>query len=1285
MSYKILHFLRITTILLILTAAGVAQGNTEITKGPFILKWNPFHSQEVNSGRQETILSFEGSLLDQKFGLLPVFNCFVNPPAVGDTITDVVITEPVYLTIGMTKEMNIRDHGLIGNAIQIWNEPVNFTGDISHRIAIMPVRLDTATGSIQVLVSFGLSITFTTGIRTAHASLTPKYATASVLAEGAWYKFSVTTSGIYRIGYEDLKTAGIDPATINPQNIRIFGNGGGMLPESNAKSRVDDLLENSIYVSGEDDGKFDAGDYILFYGESPDTWSYSKTDQLFHHSKNSYSDQTCYFLNFDHGAGKRVGKETSLTDPATSVATTFNDYAFYERDDINLAKSGREWWDQQFFDITTVRNYAFSFPNIDGTKKVTLTGNLAARSTIGSSAFTIYAQGNSLLTLTIPSTSGTFDDDYAKQVTGSGSFFSTNPAIDIRLSYLKSASSSVGYLNYLEVNATRQLIMYGSQMSFRSASVTNQGAITEFVINSNGQNLSFWDVTSIDNIRRLDASKTGNNYIFRVATDDLREFIAFDGSSFASPTFIGKVENQNLHATQSVDYIIVTHPLFMDEANRLAEFHREQSQFSVFVTTPEKIYNEFSSGVQDITAIRDFVRMIYNKAEPGKEPAYLLLFGDASYDYKDRIQNNTNYVPSYASVESFSPVNSFVADDYFGKLKETEGQSANGNMCIGIGRFPVATLAEAKSAVDKVIHYSTNRESVMNDWRNVITFVADDQNEGGNMFIKDSEDLAKDIENQFKAYNVDKIYSDAYTMVSTPGGARYPEVNDVINKRVEKGCLIMNYIGHGGEVGWAHERILEVPDIKAWRNFNNMPVFVTATCEFSRFDDPERTSAGEWVFLNSNGGGISLFTTTRLTFAGTNKTLLDRFYMYLFVKNNGKYLRMGDLLREAKDSLGNSSNVHSFVLLGDPAMKIAFPDLNVVTTEINTQENKSLPDTLKALSVINIRGEIRDAAGDLQQGFSGTLFPTVYDKPSEIWTKANYGYDDPFRFFLRKNPVYKGKVEVVNGQFSFSFIVPKDIAYQYGVGKISYYARNAETDANGFDENIQVGGYNNEAPIDDRGPELSLYLNNLHFISGGITDPKPTLIAVMSDSSGINTVGNGIGHDITAVLDQKSTTPMILNDYYVSDLNTFKSGIITYPLSAMEDGPHTLTMKAWDVYNNSSEVTIDFIVISSAEFAFQHLINYPNPMRDQTTFCWETNQVNQTLEIEIRIFTLMGDLVKTIGRTIGSQGYRNVSIQWDGTQDNGRKISSGTYVYQVQVKIPDGTVKQQASKLVVIR
>ena len=463
-----------------------------------------------------------------------------------------------------------------------------------------------------------------------------------------------------------------------------------------------------------------------------------------------------------------------------------------------------------------------------------------------------------------------------------------------------------------------------------------------------------------------------------------------------------------------------------------------------------------------------------------------------------------------------------------------------------------------------------------------------------------------------------------------------------------------------------------------------MPVFVTATCEFSRFDDPERVSAGEWVFLNPNGGGSALFTTTRLTFAGTNKSLLENFYAKVFNQSGGEYYRLGELFVASKEGMGNSANVHAFVLLGDPAMRMAYPEKHVVTTSITSTNSTAVPDTLQALSEITISGQVQDVNGQLMQGFSGTVFPTVFDKVSEIWTKANQNQGDPVQFFLQKNPVYKGKVDVVDGRFSFSFIVPKDIAYKYGPGKISYYARSSITDANGYSD-IIVGGYNNSSPVDEEGPELALFMNTRSFKPGGITSQNPVLLADVSDPSGINTVGNGIGHDITAILDGKTTTPYVLNDYYVSDLNTFKSGTISYPLFDLADGPHSITVKVWDVYNNSTSSTINFVVASSAQTALQHLYNYPNPMIDHTTFAWECNQVNQPMEAEVRIFTLTGDLIRTLRQNYYSQGFRTNTMTWDGTRDNGGKISSGMYVYRLNLTLEDGTTNQLTSKLVVIR
>jgi len=1099
----------------------------------------------------------------------------------------------------------------------------------------------------------------------------------SVLATGSWFKFSITADGVYRLTYDDLNKAGIPVSTLDPRNIRIYGNGGGMLPESNDSSRIDDLIENAIYVYGQEDGKFDPGDYILFYGTGPDRWKYSPTDKVFHHVRNIYSDVSCYFLNYDLGPGKRIPTQSFSSQPASQTYSDFNDFIAYDRDDINLIKSGRVWYDQEIFDVTTTRNYSFTFPNLETQSPVVIALDAAARSLGLATSFDVKANGKALMSVSIDATTSTFDDPYGFTGHVSASYAASGPTIGLTLNYNQTVSGAVGYLNYFELNAVRSLVMNGSQMGFRNASSAQTGRISEFHLTSQGSPLTIWDVTLPYNVRNLETQISGNQYSIRMATDSLREFFAYDGTTFGSPTFVGKVANQNLHALDGNDYIIVTYPDFQDQAERLAQFHRANSGLNVYVTTPDKIYNEFSSGVQDITAIRDFMRMLWERKSQANHLKYLLLLGDASYDYKNRVPNNTNFVPSYQVWESLDPVASYVTDDYYGILKHGSNQDT---LYIGIGRFPVRSVADAASAVDKVIHYSSNSDSVKTDWRNIITFVADDQDNGGlDGFMEDSEVLAGEIN---KYYNIDKIYLDAYVQISTPGGARYPEVNDAINQRIAKGTLVINYVGHGGELGWAHERVLEDPDIQNWTNYNKLPVFVTATCEFSRMDDPSVVSAGELVFLNPHGGGIALFTTTRATFAGGNLDVTSRFYSHLFEMVNGQHHRMGDLFRLSKTSADD--NTRKFVLLGDPALMMAYPDLNVVTTSIKTGSPLIENDTLKALTLVTIEGEVRDG-GVLASGFNGIVFPTIFDKTTEITTLANDHLAPPFNFYLQKNVIYSGQSKVTNGTFSFSFIVPKDINYTFGLGRISYYARSSETDANGYDENLVVGGYDNKALPDTSGPALALYMNDRNFVSGGITNQNPAMLADVSDESGINTVGNGIGHDITAILDNDSKDPLILNDYYTTELDTYQKGVILYPFFNLSDGSHHVDLKVWDVFNNSTEAGIDFVVASTEEFALQEIMNYPNPFRDHTTFSFETNQADHNLDIELKIYSIYGSLLKTFRTTVYANGYRLEPFQWDGTSDSGSLLGSGTYVYNLKISLPDGTVAAKSSKLVFIR
>jgi hypothetical protein len=1238
------------------------------------LQWNPVERVEVSPGMWMPLLTFTGSSMSDASGKLPVFFHRSPFPGPNGGIDQVKLSSVVYQPLTFSEINAIGDVKIPGNI-----EPI--ARIVKQRkvpyaeISFLPFRINPENGSIEKVISFELTCTFNDAVQGISAPVQNTFAEHSVLASGTWYKFSVLNSGIYILSYDDLISSEINLSGIDPRTIKIYGNGGGMLPEANSAPRTDDLRELSIQVVGEEDGQFNQGDYILFYGESQDVWHYNPNDGLFKHRRNIYTNNTVYFLTFGGANGKRLFSDPGSTSPATNTITRFNDYAVYEKDDINLIKSGREWYDEEYFDVTLRRNYSFAFPDLDQSSPVCITTRAAARSTDGSSSFTVSVNGQSIYTIPIAKVSGDFLAIYAREKIETGCVSVTQPTIDVQLTYNKPGSASIGYLNYLEVNVMRQLKLSGSQLLFRSIESAGSGNVSEFKLTTQGQQVQVWDVTNPDSILSIQTNISGSTCTFRLQTDTLRKFVGFDGTGYLRPDLIGRVENQDLHGIGAYDYVMVTYPTFLNEAERLATFHREKNNLSVLITTPEKIYNEFSSGTQDLSAIRDFIRMMYLRAPSGEEPKYLLLFGDASFDYKNRIENNTNLVAAYQSPESLDPVDSFVTDDYFALLDENEGQGIGGSLDLGVGRLPVMTEQEAAEAVNKILHYCSESDSVKNDWRNVLCFVADDGD--GNLHMEQVEDLTKLIEDQHAVYNIDKIYLDAYHQISTPGGQRCPEVNDAINKRVDKGAMIINYTGHGGEVGWAHERVLEVADIQSWTNFDNMPVFVTATCEFSRYDDPERVSAGEWVFLNPKGGGIALFTTVRPTFAGSNFSLATNFYNVAFEKHNGEYMRMGDLILLSKNSTGSTANTRKFVLLGDPALKMVYPKLNVVTSDISS-------DTLMALSEVTISGEIQHEDGTLASDFSGTVFPTVFDKPSEIMTLGNDG-DVPIEFLVQKNQIYKGKVQVSDGRFSFSFIVPKDIAYKYGTGKISYYARSPETDANGFDTLVTVGGYDSQAVVDNQGPEINLYMNTPKFVSGGITNENPVLLAYVTDQSGINTVGNGIGHDITAVLDGNSQNPQILNDYYVADLDTYQSGWITYPYYKLSKGKHTIRLKVWDVFNNSSEAVISFFVHESDEFILDKLYNYPNPFRDRTTISFQSNQTNMEVEVEVRIFTLYGKLMRTIRKTQYIHGYRIEPIEWDGTADGGWKVSTGTYIYRVAVKLPDGTINAQSAKLVVIR
>ena len=1130
-------------------------------------------------------------------------------------------------------------------------------------LTIVPVVIN-PEGGIMRLKSFIIDIVYIPSKVKESSLKSANYAAHSVLAHGNWYKIQLDKTGIYKVTYADIKAMGVDMATINPDKIRLFGNGGGPLPEANSISRYDDLSENAISVVTAGPGVFASGDYILFYGTAPNQITYNKSTRKFEHSLHLYSDYSYYFFNFDGATGLRIGDQPQVTLSPTYTCTGFTEGVFYEKDLLNFLKSGKEWvgerMDPGSQDFVLPE---FNFPNITSGKPASVRYRVTAIAP-GTTTFTVNVNG---ITVGSPSCGAMSTYGYATDRIETKSFSTETNKVKVSFRY-NGSGTSIGWLDWVELNVPRDLKFTGGQMAFADPLSVSSGSVTEFQLQASSSNITIWEVTNPVKVKRMLTTLQGDVSKFVLRTDSLRQFMAWDNTTFLTVKFTEKVINQDLHGIASTDMLIVTSGDFLDQANRLAGHHRTFDGFKVTVATNEQIYNEFSSGAPDIAAIRDFARFLYQKSEAGSKLRYLLLFGDGSYDFKDRIPNNTNRVLTFQTKESLNSVYSYASDDFFGLLDTNEGNNAVGLIDIGIGRFPVNTTEQAKIAVDKCLFYANNSEASLGDWRNKLCFIADDGNSNTH-FRQVEKQIFPLIRNIAPVYNVNKIYIDAFKQVSTPSGQLSPDVNNAIGTNIGNGVLLMNYTGHGGEIGWADEGILTVSEINSWTNYNHMPVFMTATCEFSRYDDPERISAGEHVFLNPLGGGIALFTTTRLANAGTNIELTLYFYDTLFSKYKGEYPRFGDVIAYAKNKMGtgDASLIRNFVLLGDPALQLAYPKNDIITTKINGHDIEQYTDTISAMMPMEISGIVSDAAGDKLTGFTGVIDVKVFDKARTLLTLGTDPGDYPATYTVQENYIYQGRATVSNGDFTFKFIVPRDIDYSFGRGKISYYAHNGVTDANGYSEKFVIGGSGNESS-DNAGPQIALFMDSPDFIEGGITGDTPLLLAHLSDESGINTISNAIGHDIVATIDGDNSSSVVLNSFYRADLDSYSSGQVVYKFPRLAEGSHTLTLKAWDVFNNSSESTISFTVNANLQITITSLNVFPNPFRDEVKVDFKTNLSDSKVEAYLEIFNINGSLVsKTDSKLFLSQGNTTSRLTWDGLTASGAAVPPGVYLISLRV------------------
>ena len=1116
--------------------------------------------------------------------------------------------------------------------------------------------------------------------------------TNSVLSSGNWYRFYIEKSGAYVLDKDFIRNLGINPDNINPKKIKIYGNGGRMVPLSNSTLYPFDLEENAIQVIGEDDNSFDTSDYVVFYGEGLDNWSADNYTHL-----NLYSDRSYYYINVEGEDGKRMEPTIQPSGSSTLTLTTYDDYQFHEVDLNNLGRLGRVWFGESFT-LDQEQDFEFNFPNIVTSQQANVTIHVGGNSFVATK-FTpsINGQAQTNLNLSIVTLNSS---TVASQANGNY----TVPAaqnMNVKLTFDNGGvPTSKGYLDFISINTKSNLTGFGKQFRFQYNNAASSSGTVEYQI-SNATNIKqIWDITDIYNVSKIENANQ-SNISFKANLGTAKKYIAVDfGDLYTTPLkeTQPRVTNQDLKGTiflnsqgnfEDIDYLIITPPSYNSQAEKLANFHRNYSGLNVKVVNLDVIYQEFASGKQDIGAIRNFVKYVYDNAStPSERVKYLNLFGDASFDFKDRITNNTNIVPIYHSINSYtSGESSFASDDYFGSMDFNEGNEDvfNGGADIAVGRMLVSSSEQADEMVNKIIEYHDLKS--YGSWRNNYVCISDDSDKPGDSTLQSKQNnLADVIHSQKPFINFKKILLDSYQQETSAGGDRYPKAKEDIQNAFEKGALVFNYLGHGGEDGLTGERIWDKFDGLSFFNQYRYPLFITITCEFSRFDNPLRPTAGEYTYWNPKGGAISMITTIRSISQFNAEIFNDKLSEKLFSYGSDQYSSIAEALRLAKAASNNNSSTGVVLYLGDPALMLAIPKPKIALTKVNdVPMNQSIAD-FQALAYVKLSGEVQDEIGNSLSNYNGELSVNIFDKEYNRSTLNNDNNSPPITFNNLGETIFRGNASINNGQFEFGFVVPKDIRIPLGNGRISFYSKRNQIllDKTGYNTDIKIGGIDLNAVADTTPPKVRLYMNDESFVNGGITNESPFFLAFLEDEHGINTA-SGIGHDIVAILDGDETNPYILNDYYETELDDYTKGKIRFPFRNLALGLHTITFKAWDVYNNFISAEIQFVVVSGDSITLSNVLNYPNPFVNYTQFWFSHNKPYEPLDVQVQIFTITGKVVKTINQSVSTDGFLSREISWDGKDDFGDKIGKGVYVYKLTVKSSStGEKSEKIEKLVIL-
>ena len=1230
------------------------------------------------------------------------------------------------LRIENVRYQNVSENDLFGlekkqipSTIQATIESAQARNEFIASFAFSPIIKE---GNIyKKVVSLDYSFTYLGSASRVSFSNQTFAVTNSVLSSGSWYRFYVEKSGVYRISKQFLQSLGMN-VNVDPRNIKIYGAGGRMVPLLNSTSYPIDLEENAIQFIGESDGVFNDTDYILFYAEGVDVWNEESLTSV-----NLFSDKAYYYVTSSGGSGKRMQEAIQPIATPDLSFTTFDQMFTYEKDLVNVGKVGRRWFGEQF-NINPIQSFTFEFPNLITSEPILAKINLASKS-FGNTSFTVRANNQVIGNISfLALTPGSGIEGFESAL--NTNFNTTSSTITISFEYANGGvPSSNGYLDFIQLNVKRNLSGYGKQFEFYNNQQEANIGVGEYIVSNANAISQVWDVTDIFNVQSFTNTNL-STFSFKVPLGFPKKYIAVDMADAFLPLKEANtvVQNQNLKGTifnnannafQDIDYLIIT-PLFLrNQAETLANFHRNNTGLVVKVVTTESIYHEFSSGKQDIRAIRNFIRYVYSTASVSeKSVKYVNLFGDASYDYKSRVFNNTNIVPIFHgfnpnssqtnNVSNMSLFSSFMSDDFYGLMDDDEGPMLSGfdGIDIAVGRMLVSTPQQAQEMVNKVIEY--HAEPSYGRWRNNYVIYSDDADNLTDATLQFRlDDLADNLVNQKPFVNVKKIHADAYVQQVAAGGDRYPQAKNEFLDALELGALVFNYFGHGNEEFLARERIFEKLDAQNLRNRYRYPLFITITCEFTRFDDPNRQTGGEFMYWNKEGGAIGLIATTRQIGVSTGLIMNNYLSEQLYAFGSFEYPTIGEALRRAKLMPGTSDNRRVISFIGDPAMKLAIPKQKVVLTAVNDIPIADPLPVFQALSLMKINGQVVDESDNLISNYNGDLAVQIFDKDINRTTLANdmvtapspggltiMGNFFPAGQFIRMNyvtlgeTIFRGNASITNGKFELSFVVPQDIRIPVGNGKISFYAKRPGTqleDQTGYNRTIQIGGVNANAPADNTPPRVRLYMNDESFVSGGITNCSPILLAFLEDENGINTA-SGIGHDIVAILDGDEANPYVLNDYYETENDDYTRGRVRFPFRDLTPGIHTIQFKAWDVYNNLVTAEIQFNAVCSDEgLRLERVLNYPNPFVSYTEFWFNHNRPFEPLDVQVQILTVTGKVVKTINQQVITDGFLCREITWDGRDDFGDRIGKGVYVYKLTVRSSlTGTKAEKYEKLVIL-